>query len=84
MSDGYDRGRLFNTALLASTLADQGRVDEACAQAATAVRMSDNVRSVRGGAYLADLGQRLATHRTDSRVKAVYGPMHAAGVPTPA
>jgi tetratricopeptide (TPR) repeat protein len=84
MSDGYERGRLFNTALLASTLADQGRIDEACAEAATAVRMSEHVRSVRGGAYLADVGRRLAPHRTDRRVRSLYTQMDAAGVPTPA
>lgn len=84
MSDGYDRGRLFNTALLSSILADQGRVEEACAEAAKAVRMSENVRSIRGGAYLADVGRRLAPHRTDGRVRSVYAQMSAVGVPTPA
>ncbi|MEV7042200.1 XRE family transcriptional regulator [Amycolatopsis sp. NPDC051061] len=84
MSDGYDRGRLFNTALLASTLADQGRVDEACAEARRAVEMSEHVRSIRGGAYLADVGRRLAPYRTDHRVRSVYAQMGAAGVPTPA
>jgi hypothetical protein len=84
MTDGYDRGRLFNTALLASTLADQGRVDEACAAASTAVRMTDTARSVRSGAYLADVGRRLAPDSNDSRVKALYEQMGRAGVPTPA
>lgn len=83
MSDGYDRGRLFNTALLASTLADQGRVDEACAEATAAVGMSQHVRSVRGGAYLADVGRRLAPYRSDRRVRTLYAQMNAAGVPTP-
>ncbi|MBB4686973.1 helix-turn-helix domain-containing protein [Amycolatopsis jiangsuensis] len=84
MSDGYDRGRLFNTALLSSILADQGHVDEACAEAAKALRMSENVRSIRGGAYLADVGRRLAPYRTDHRVRSVYAQMSAVGVPTPA
>ncbi len=84
MSDGYDRGRLFNTALLSSILADQGRVDEACAEATKAVRMSENVRSIRGGAYLADVGRRLSPYRTDRRVRTVYAQMSAVGVPTPA
>jgi hypothetical protein len=83
MSDGYDRGRLFNTALLASTLADQGRVDEACAEATKAVRMSGDVRSIRGGAYLADVGRRLAPHHSDRRVRWLYTAMNAVGVPTP-
>jgi hypothetical protein len=72
MTDGYERGLLFNTALLASTFGRSCRVDEACAKATTAVRMSNHVRSVRGGAYLAD-----------RQVKALYGLMDAAGVPTP-
>ncbi|WP_215545053.1 helix-turn-helix domain-containing protein [Amycolatopsis sp. CA-230715] len=83
MSDGYDRGRLFNTALLASILAGQGHVDEACAEATTAVRMCQRVRSVRGSAYLADVARRLAPVRSDRRVRAVYAEMRAVGVPTP-
>ncbi|SED26829.1 Helix-turn-helix domain-containing protein [Amycolatopsis tolypomycina] len=83
MDDGYERGRLFNTALLASTLADQGRVDEACVEATAAVRMSEQVRSIRGGAYLADVGRRLSPYRGDRRVRALYTQMDAAGVPTP-
>ncbi|MBB5854000.1 XRE family transcriptional regulator [Amycolatopsis umgeniensis] len=84
MSEGYERGRLFNTALLSSILADQGRVDEACAEAEKAVQMSKTVRSIRGGAYLADVGLRLAPYRADHRVRSVYVQMKAVGVPTPA
>lgn len=53
MSAGYERGRMFNTVLLASTLADQDRVDEACATGRKALDMMQNVRSVRGTTYLA-------------------------------
>ncbi|MBE8523049.1 helix-turn-helix transcriptional regulator [Amycolatopsis sp. H6(2020)] len=83
MSDGYDRGRLFNTALLASTLVEQGRVDEACAEATKAVQMSEEVRSIRGSAYLADVGRRLAPHSADRQVRRLYTQMNMAGVPTP-
>lgn len=83
MSDGYDRGRMFNTALLASTLADQGRVDEACLEATVAVGMSQQVRSIRGGAYLADVGRSLAPYSSDRRVRTLYMQMNSAGVPTP-
>ncbi|MCE7002500.1 helix-turn-helix domain-containing protein [Kibdelosporangium philippinense] len=48
MSDGYERGRLFNTALLASTLADQRRVEEACTTASRAKAKSVDLGS--GGA----------------------------------
>jgi hypothetical protein len=59
MSDGYERGRLFNTALLASTLVDQHQVEQACATASLAIKMAATVRSVRAVAYLADVGKRL-------------------------
>lgn len=83
MSEGYERGRLFNTALLASTLADQGRVDEACATAALAVQMTETVRSVRTVAYLADVARRLAPHRDTVEVQALYDELVNAGVPVP-
>jgi hypothetical protein len=83
MSDGYERGRLFNTALLASTLADQRRVDEACAVGISAVQMTGAVRSVRSAAYLADVGRRLAPFSADPAVRSFYGQMTAAGLPTP-
>lgn len=83
MSDGYDRGKLFNTALLASTLADQGRVDEACAEATKAVQMSEDIRSIRGSAYLADVGRRLSLHSADRRVRQLFTQMNSAGLPTP-
>jgi hypothetical protein len=84
MSDGYERGRLFNTALLASTLADQRRIDEACEHGGIATKMATNVRSVRSRAYLADLAKRLAPARSHPAVKALYAQMRIAGIPTPA
>jgi transcriptional regulator with XRE-family HTH domain len=83
MSEGYERGRMFNTALLASTLADQGRVDEACATAAIAVDMTETVRSVRTVAYLADVARRLAAYRDSVEVRVLYGKLVKAGVPIP-
>lgn len=83
MSEGYERGRLFNTALLASTLADQGRVDEACATAAIAVNMTETVRSVRTAAYLADVARRLAAYRDAAEVHELYRKLVTAGVPIP-
>ncbi|WP_245633818.1 helix-turn-helix domain-containing protein [Amycolatopsis jejuensis] len=82
MSDGYDRGKLFNTALLASALADQRRVDEACASAKAAVRMAGSVRSVRATAYLGDVARRLAPYRT-AEVRALYREMDQVGLATP-
>ena len=82
MSDGYDRGKLFNTALLASALADQRRVGEACASATTAVRMAGSVRSVRATAYLTDVARRLAPYRT-AEVRILYREMDQVGLATP-
>ncbi|WP_173126891.1 helix-turn-helix domain-containing protein [Kibdelosporangium persicum] len=83
MSDGYERGRLFNTALLASTLADQRRVEEACVTASLAIRMTGTVRSVRTVAYLADVGKRLEPCRTSAAVIRLYQHMTRAGIPVP-
>jgi hypothetical protein len=83
MSDGYERGRLFNTALLASILADLRRVDEACAYGVVAVRMTGTVRSVRSAAYLADLARRLTSYRTAVAVQSLYRHMIDAGIPVP-
>jgi tetratricopeptide (TPR) repeat protein len=83
MSDGYERGKLFNTALLASILADQKRVDEACATGLIAVKMADTVRSVRSAAYLADVARRLAPFSDVAGVKSLYGHLVAVGIPVP-
>ncbi|MCO1575377.1 XRE family transcriptional regulator [Crossiella sp. SN42] len=83
MSDGYERGRLFNTALLASIYADQGRVDEACAKGVMAIDMTSKVRSIRTVSYLTDLGRRLEPHKTNVRVAALYSKMDSVGVTTP-
>jgi hypothetical protein len=83
MSEGYERGRLFNTALLASVLADLGRVDEACSLGATATQMASEVRSVRSMAYLADLGRKLARFGKNRDVATLYGHMVDAGIPVP-
>jgi tetratricopeptide (TPR) repeat protein len=69
MIDGYDRGRLFNLALLASILADQGRVEEACETGLAAVRLASEVQSVRTVACLVDLSHRLAPFRAEPAVR---------------
>ena len=69
MIDGYDRGRLFNLALLASILADQRKVEEACETGLAAVRLASGVRSVRTVVYLIDLSHRLAPFRAEPAVQ---------------
>jgi transcriptional regulator with XRE-family HTH domain len=69
MIEGYDRGRLFNMALLASVLADQRKVDEACEVGLAALRIASEVQSIRTVAYLVDLVQRLAPFRAEPAVR---------------
>ncbi|MGH3840485.1 MAG: XRE family transcriptional regulator [Pseudonocardiaceae bacterium] len=69
MIDGYDRGRLFNLALLASSLADQRRIEEACETGLAAMRIASGVRSVRTITYLIDLSHRLAPFRAEPAVR---------------
>jgi hypothetical protein len=69
MIDGYDRGRLFNLVLLASALADQRKIDEACETGSAALRIAFEVRSVRTVAYLTDLSHRLAPFHAEPAVR---------------
>lgn len=81
MSDGYDRGRMFNTALLACTLADQDDVEQAASTGALAVQMAGQVRSVRTTAYLSDVAMRLRRHEATPAVQQLFKRMTAAGIP---
>jgi tetratricopeptide (TPR) repeat protein/transcriptional regulator with XRE-family HTH domain len=81
MVDGYDRGRLFNIVLLASVLADQRKVEEACETGSAALRLVSEVRSARIIADLADLSRRLTPFRADPAVRTLDEQMKAAGVP---
>jgi transcriptional regulator with XRE-family HTH domain len=80
MSEGYERGRLFNTALLSSILVDRGELDEAAAAAQAAIRMAGNVRSVRAQGYLRDVAVRFLPHTAMSGVRALQAQMAALGV----
>lgn len=80
MTDGYDRVKLFNLVLLAVTLADQRKVDEACEIGRQAVCIASTVQSVRTAADLADLSRRLAPFRAEPAVRMLEEEMRAAGV----
>jgi tetratricopeptide (TPR) repeat protein len=69
MVDGYERGRLFNLVLLASMLADQRKVEEACETGLAALRMASDVRSARTDADLADLSRRLTPFQAEPAVQ---------------
>ena len=80
MTEGYERGRLFNTALLAGVLADQGKVEESVQHASLAVQMSNSMRSVRTTTYLADVYSRLLPYKEKESVQKLYRSMKTAGV----
>lgn len=83
MIEGYDRGKLFNMALLASTLADQRRIEEACTAGAQAVQMTETVRSVRTLAYLANLDRKLTPFRQHTAVKDLLRDLKQVGAHVP-
>lgn len=64
MSAGYDRGKLFNTALLASILTDRREIEEACTVGRAALQLAGRLHSARSRAYLRDFAQRLRRHRS--------------------
>jgi transcriptional regulator with XRE-family HTH domain len=80
MSDGYERGRLFNTALLATILVDRGHVDEAVEHAHIAVGMAGRVRSARARHYLHDVAVRLSPHSANTRASKVLAELTRVGV----
>ncbi|MGH3437560.1 MAG: XRE family transcriptional regulator, partial [Sciscionella sp.] len=81
MTDGYERGRTFNMALLAGVLADKGDLDESVACAQQALQMAGNVRSTRTVAYMSDVAQRLEPFSQDTRVRSLYKNMTAHRIP---
>jgi tetratricopeptide (TPR) repeat protein len=79
MTDGYDRGRLFNTTLLASAHADLGNVDAACELGELALDLAGSVQSWRTRARLEELGRQLYPHRRIPAVGALIERMQLAG-----
>jgi transcriptional regulator with XRE-family HTH domain len=69
MSEGYARGRLFNTVLLARIHAEGGDLDAACDLGLRSVAMAGGIRSARGRDYLADLARRLEPHAAAPQVR---------------
>lgn len=69
MSDGYERGRLFNTVLLARIHADSAELEVACELGRRSVAMASGIRSARGRGYLTDLRRRLAPHAAVPEVR---------------
>jgi len=80
VSDGYERGSLFNTALLASILADRGQIEEAVRAARSAVQMAGQVRSARARGYLRDVGIRMLAHESREDVGQLLKEMTVLGI----
>lgn len=81
MTDGYERGRVFNLALLAGILADEGKLEESVSHAQEALDRSGDMRSARTVTYLSDVAHRLQPFNKDARVKQLYKAMTAREVP---
>lgn len=64
MSDGYDRGRVFNNVLLASILVERGELEESCSVAALALDAARRIQSTRASMYFADLAHRLDPYKS--------------------
>lgn len=64
MADGYDRGRMFNLALLATTLLDAGEADEAVSTGREALAVAERISSARADEYLRRIAARLVPYRT--------------------
>lgn len=79
MSEGYERGRLFNTALLARIHADSGDLEAACKLGRRSVAMASGIRSARGRGYLADLRRELEPHAAVPHVRELREQIHSLG-----
>ncbi|RKT88495.1 hypothetical protein SAMN05421805_1011516 [Saccharopolyspora antimicrobica] len=80
MSAGYDRGKLFNTALLASILADLRELEEACAVGRDALHLGRKLQSARTQIYLQDFAERLRRYRAVPVVAELGEELAAMGV----
>jgi transcriptional regulator with XRE-family HTH domain len=82
-ADGNERVRLIRTTVLATVLADQHRIDEACATAMLAVDKARSIRSTRTVVLLGDVARRLTPFRTTPEVRELYEHMVAIGIAVP-
>lgn len=69
MDPTYQRGKTFNIAVLATALANQGRVDEACAHGRTAIDLAAGLTSARVNRYIRDLGRALHSYAGEPPVR---------------
>lgn len=81
MTEGYERGRVFNLALLAGILADKGELDESLSVTYQALQLAEHVRSNRVTGYLTDVAHRLGRFEQDARVRTLYKTMTTKQIP---
>lgn len=81
MTDGYERGRIFNLALLAGVLPDNEKREESVSIAEDALQMTTRLKPKRAVAYLGDVAQRLTPFSDDNRVRALYKRMTNRNIP---
>lgn len=62
MDPSYRRGKTFNISILAMSLAEQGRLKEACEQGRTAVDMAAGLTSARVYRYIRDVLRALGPY----------------------
>jgi DNA-binding transcriptional regulator YiaG len=84
MSDGYERGRLFNTTLLAAAHADLGEIDAACELGERAMDLAESVQSSRTMSHLDGLRRQLLPHQGTPAVQALTARMQAMSAGTAA
>ena len=67
MDRRFVRGKAFNLSLLATALAEQGEIEQACAVGSEALDLAAGLQSARSVRYIRDL-QRVLNRRADSAV----------------
>jgi tetratricopeptide (TPR) repeat protein len=73
MDNTFVRGRAFNLSLLATVLAEQGDVEQACARGSDALDITVTLSSARSIRYLADLGRALRPAASSAVVRDFTG-----------
>jgi hypothetical protein len=66
MEDGYDRGKMFNLALLTTSLLDAGQADEAVSTGRQTLAVAERISSARADEYLRRIAVRLLPYRAES------------------
>lgn len=69
MDGRFVRGRAFNLSLLATTLADQDDIEQACAVGTQALDLAAGLRSARSVRYIKDLQRSLRRHASAAAVR---------------